>query len=87
MSCPSCASGNQRRFPVEMIIHFKGLKNIDNPGIWLFPKLLVCLDCGFSRFTVPKTELVLLAPGTPTSERLKGETGRDDVALPPAVAL
>jgi hypothetical protein len=82
-----CASGNQSVFSVEMVIHFTGHKNIDNPGVWLCPKLLVCLNCGFSRFTVSHTELVLLAAGTPTSERLQGETGVDDVALPPAVAL
>jgi hypothetical protein len=43
-----------------MIIHFTGLKNVDKPGVWLFPKFLVCLDCGFAHFNVPATELALL---------------------------
>jgi hypothetical protein len=60
MSCPSCASGNQSQFPAEIIIHFTGLKNVNNPGVWLFPKFLVCLDCGFAHFNVPATELALL---------------------------
>jgi hypothetical protein len=44
-----------------MNIHLSGLNNLDKPGVFLFPKVLVCLDCGFSRFTTPETELALLA--------------------------
>jgi hypothetical protein len=47
-----------------MIIHFSGLKSIDTPGIWVFPKLLVCLNCGFSHFTIQESELALLARDT-----------------------
>jgi hypothetical protein len=61
MLCVSCGSGKQITFPVEMNIHFSGLNNLDKPGVFLFPKVLVCLDCGFSRFTTPETELALLA--------------------------
>jgi len=52
-----------------MIIHFSGLRNIDNPGILAFPKVLVCLDCGFSQFTISNTELALLASPTATGDR------------------
>jgi hypothetical protein len=44
-----------------MLIHFSGLKNLDKPGVWVFPKLLVCLDCGCSHFTVPERELASIA--------------------------
>ena len=60
MVCLSCASSNQADFGAEINIHFPGLRNIDRPTVWAFPKLLVCLDCGFSRFTLPETELRLL---------------------------
>lgn len=63
MSCISCPSDNQAELAAEMIIHFSGLKHLDNPGVWLFPKLLVCLDCGFSRFNIPEAALPLLASG------------------------
>jgi hypothetical protein len=43
-----------------MIIHFTGLENVNEPGVLLFPKMLVCLDCGFSGYTVPTRELALL---------------------------
>jgi len=31
--------------------------------VWVFPKLIVCLDCGTTEFTVPKSELHQLAKG------------------------
>jgi hypothetical protein len=46
-----------------MMAHFSGLKNLDKPGVQVFPRLLVCLDCGFSRFTIPEGALALLGFG------------------------
>ncbi len=63
MPCKSCGSVNQSKFTAEMAIHFPGLKNIDKPVAWMFPELVVCLDCGTAEFTVPKSELPLLAKG------------------------
>jgi hypothetical protein len=40
-----------------MMIHFRGLEHLDKPGVLLFPKIEVCLDCGLSRFTVSEVEL------------------------------
>ena len=57
MSCPLCGSGNHAELTAEMVIHFSGLKNVDKPGVWVFEKLLVCLNCGGSKFTVPAKEL------------------------------
>jgi hypothetical protein len=61
MTCVSCRSVKQVELTAEMLIHFPGLKNLDTPAVWLFPKLLVCLDCGCSRFTVPEEELPSIA--------------------------
>jgi hypothetical protein len=68
MSCPSCASSNQAEFTAEVYIHFPGRKNLDKPGVFIFPQLSVCLDCGFSRFAAPETELKSLARGLSSSE-------------------
>jgi hypothetical protein len=46
-----------------MCIHFPGLKNIDKPVVWLFPEIVVCLNCGTAEFVVPEAELRLLAKG------------------------
>jgi hypothetical protein len=69
MYCTSCQSGNQAEFTVEIMIHFSGLRNIDKPGVLAFPKVSVCLDCGFSQFTTPETALTLLATSETSSRR------------------
>ena len=81
MTCYSCRSVNQAEFPAELLIHFGGLKNLDKPGVWVFPKLLVCLDCGFLQSTVPASELASLAAGTPEMERVFLGTFADNPPL------
>jgi len=49
---------------------FTGSQECCNPGVWVFPKLLVCLDCGFARFTVQRAELALLADGLDSGEQI-----------------
>jgi hypothetical protein len=66
MFCPICASDNQAAFTAETNIHLSGLANLDNPGILMFPTLSVCLDCGYSRFSIPEEELSQLSRGAAT---------------------
>jgi hypothetical protein len=61
--CKSCGSLNQGNFNGEVAIHFPGLKNIDKPIVWVFPKVTVCLDCGTAEFDVPEAERRQLAKG------------------------
>jgi hypothetical protein len=65
MVCKRCASNHQNAFNGEIAIHFPGLKGLDKPIVWVFPKLAVCLDCGFTQFTVPERELSVLVHGAP----------------------
>jgi hypothetical protein len=44
-------------------IHFPELKDIDKPVVWVFPEVVVCLDCGTAEFAVPEAELRQLAKG------------------------
>jgi hypothetical protein len=67
MPCKSCGSTNRGKFTAEMGIHFPGLENIDKPAVWVFPKLVVCLDCGTAEFAVPEEELRQLAKGDAAS--------------------
>jgi len=61
MPCRSCGSVNQSKFSGEMAIHFPGLKNLDQPIVWVFPKIVVCLDCGTAEFVLSEAELRQLA--------------------------
>ena len=63
MSCKSCKSGHQSNFNGEIAIHFPGLKGLDKPIVWVFPKLLVCMNCGFTEFAIPETDLRRLVEG------------------------
>ena len=60
MTCQVCGSGQGRAFNGEIAIHFPGLDGLNKPIVWVFPKLLVCLDCGFTQFNVPERELAVL---------------------------
>jgi len=63
MACRSCGSENQSEFGAEINIHFSGRKNLGKSAVLVFPQLVVCLDCGFTQFTLPETELRHLAEG------------------------
>jgi hypothetical protein len=63
MPCKSCGSANQKKFIGEMGIRSPGLKGIDKPIVWVFPELIVCLNCGTAEFVVPEAELRVLAKG------------------------
>lgn len=70
MHCLLCDSSNQTEFTAEMMFHLGGPRKVDNPGVLVFPKILVCLDCGSSRFTTPETELRVLAKDIVVSARV-----------------
>ena len=57
MFCKSCQSENQSILNGEIAIHFPGLEGLDKPIVWVFPKVLVCLNCGFTEFAIPEAEL------------------------------
>jgi len=55
-----CGTDNQVQLVAEIALHFPGLKYVSEPAVWVFPKVLVCMDCGSTEFTVPQRELKLL---------------------------
>ncbi len=57
MSCKSCQTEHQRTLNGELAIHFPGFEGLDKPIVFVFPKLLVCLNCGFTEFAISETEL------------------------------
>ena len=65
MACNKCASENHREFNGEVAIHFPGIEGLQRPIVWTFPKLRVCLECGYADFSVPERELRVLVTGVP----------------------
>ena len=61
MACRRCASDNQSEFIAEMSVHLLGLEDLDDAPVLVFPKLLACLQCGFTEFSLPEAERQLLA--------------------------
>jgi hypothetical protein len=74
MACGSCRSANQRTFGAEINLHLSGRIHLDNPGILVFPELSVCLDCGFTDFTLRERELGVLKEGL--TGRTQTHTGK-----------
>jgi predicted nucleic-acid-binding Zn-ribbon protein len=61
MTCRSCGSNNQAEYDAEINIHLP--RDRDKAAVLVFPKLVVCSDCGVTEFTIPETELRLLGKG------------------------
>ena len=60
MVCQKCSCEKQSMFNGEVAFHFPGLKGLDKSIVFVFPKLAVCLACGYTEFTVPDRELRVL---------------------------
>ena len=57
MRCKSCQSTSQVKLPAEIAIHFPGRQNLNTPHVFVFPDIVICLDCGSTNLTVPEAEL------------------------------
>jgi hypothetical protein len=57
MPCEGCGSANGKEFGTEMNIHIPGRVSLGEPGILIFPRLCICLDCGLARCALREDEL------------------------------
>src|SRR5215813_6068661 len=53
MTCKSCATNEMATLNGEVAIHFPGFEGLDKDIVWVFPKLMVCLQCRFVEFVLP----------------------------------
>lgn len=60
MSCRRCAADGLKDFNGELAIHFPGLQGLEMPIVWVFPKVRICLRCGFAELIVPDAQLETL---------------------------
>ena len=54
------SSDNRRVFNGEVAIHFPGIKGLDIPVVWVFPKLKIYLNSGVAQFEIPESVLQVL---------------------------
>jgi hypothetical protein len=80
MVCRSCQAKNVTEFGAEINIHFPAPEGLDEPSVFVFPKLVVCLACGFANFTLPETELRQLAERGRSVEHWHGASPKSGFA-------
>ena len=71
MACVLCGSSNEAEFPTEMAFHFSGVHALDKPGIFVYPKVMVCTDCGFPGLQRRKSERAQLLKDVSKRESLR----------------
>jgi hypothetical protein len=64
MVCSRCGSASHNEVNAEVYIHFPGRAGLNKAGVLVFPRLLLCLGCGLTGFSVPESELQKLASAT-----------------------
>ena len=62
MSCKKCGSQDQTRFYSEINIHFPEYKSRPET-VWVFPPILICMNCGFTELRIEQAELSQLQSG------------------------
>jgi hypothetical protein len=63
MNCKRCVSEELKVFTGELAIHLSGWEALSKPHVFVFPKLMVCLNCGFVEFYLPAPQLAELNNG------------------------
>jgi hypothetical protein len=65
MACKAWGSDRLSVSSGEIAILLPGGEGPTKPIVWLFPKLLLCLNCGVAELAIPDTELSVLAESSP----------------------
>ena len=57
MACPKCQSSSLSVIPAEIRLYRNGPRTLSHPPMNPSPDVLVCLDCGWSEFSIPRSWL------------------------------
>src|SRR5262249_43008674 len=79
--CRLCCSANLGEFPAEMNIHFPGCEPLEKPSVWVFPKMVICLACGYTELTVAEAALRALERGLSKRDRERRRAGTNEAAF------
>ena len=54
MLCPKCQSVSVSVIPAEIRLYRNGTRTMSHPPMTPSPDVHVCLDCGWSEFSIPR---------------------------------
>ncbi len=57
MNCPKCQSSSVSVIPAEIRLYRNCLRTLSHPPMTPSPDVMVCLDCGWSEFSIPRSWL------------------------------
>jgi hypothetical protein len=57
MDCPKCQSSSLSVIPAEIRLYRNCLRTLSHPPMTPSPDVVVCLDCGWSEFSIPRSWL------------------------------
>jgi hypothetical protein len=57
MACPKCGSGALSKVPAEVRLYRNVPRTLSHPPMNPAPDIQICLDCGWSEFSIPQTWL------------------------------
>jgi hypothetical protein len=57
MVCPKCQSSSVSVIPAEVRLYRNTLRTLGHPPMTPSPDVVVCLDCGWGEFSIPKSWL------------------------------
>jgi len=60
MACRICSLEHDNDLDAEVTIHLPGQKDLEKNPLVVFPRIRVCMACGFTEFTLESKGLTLL---------------------------
>ena len=70
MPCSACHSRNLREFDSEITIHIEvGIDDLTKSNVLVFPKITICMDCGFMQGQIKEDDF---SPSRPGADHEKG---------------
>ena len=81
MLCPKCQSSSVSIIPAEIRLYRNGPRTLSHPPMTPSPDVRVCLDCGWSEFSIPRSWLSAgwLRPARPQPVQPGNGMGSKDV--------
>ena len=72
MVCPKCKSGDLTSVPAEIRLYRNAPRTLSHPPLTPYPDVEVCVDCGWSQFSIPTKWLAGGWLGAPRPQNEQG---------------